>query len=118
MSETLHQHQDCVVPRDAMADITERVHTQPGDITPQELEEAAAAGWQYGLTLVNGFKPEGNVLQQMAYPICGMSDKESINTNHYIPVITALDVAARAAKRTLAAHRADDATSPVTTLDV
>lgn len=118
MSETLYQRQDFVVPSDVMADIAERVHTQPGDITPQELEEAAAAGWQYGLTLVNGFKPEANMLHQMAYPICGIAEKESINTNHYIPVMTALDVAARAAKRTLAAHRADDATSPVTTLDV
>jgi hypothetical protein len=118
MSETLHQRQDFVVPSDIMADIEARVHTQPGGITPQELEEAAAAGWRYGLTLVNGFKPEENVLQQMAYPICGIGARELINTNHYIPVITALDVAARAAKRTLAAHRADEATGPSAVLDV
>lgn len=118
MSETLHQRQDFVVPRDVMADIEARVYAQPGGITPQELEEAAAAGWQYGLTLVNGFKPEENILQRMAYPICGIGERESINTNHYIPVVTALDVSARAAKRTLAVHRAHEATSSDASGDV
>lgn len=110
MSETLARP-TADISDEVRATIAERVSTQPGAITPEELDAAMQQGWDYGLTLVNGFKPTSDVLGQLARQICGIKPAEAIGTHHFVPVMTAIDASARAAKATLPRESHESPTS-------
>lgn len=81
--------------------IIAKLARQAGSITEAELELALAEGWQYGSGLINGFRPDESILTDMARRICGIPSDRTIDTNHFVPVMDALDQSARAAKRAL-----------------
>lgn len=99
------------MPPEAREAIVTKLARQVGSITEAELELALAEGWQYGSGLINGFKPDESILTDMARRICGIPSDRTIDTNHFVPVMDALDQSARVAKRTLHADHHTAATS-------
>lgn len=88
------------IPAEVEAIIREHALRQHGSITEEEFAQALASGWDYGIGLINGYKPEHSVISGMARTICGLG-ASAINTLHYVPVQTVIHESALAAKRSL-----------------
>lgn len=110
MTETLRQtvltgapeQEQEPIPPEIYEAILGRIATQPGvhTIDEQTLTTAIRTGLRYGGTLINGYKPDQNIVEAMARDICGLNSKppRSIGDEPFLLVTTALDHAARIAK--------------------
>lgn len=107
-TNTHEQQYELHVPAEVRERLLAKLATQPGFINEEEFESALMHGWQYGLSLVNGFKPEVSALRDMTHQIFGTSETAGITTNHHVPVMYILDASAREAKRTLPAMHHDE----------
>jgi hypothetical protein len=81
--------------------IIAKLARQVGSISQMELELALDTGWRYGKTLTDTPAPNERAISDMARQICGIPTDRMIDTDHFVPVMDALDQSARAATRTV-----------------
>lgn len=118
-THTGEYHEASQVPVEVRDRILGMIANQPGRQFTDTvlLIDAIDQGWNYGLQLINGFKPEEGMVSEMARKICQLGQK-AIDTESYMPVKIAIDASARAAKRTLPVAHIDTTTSEQSASDI